>query len=1334
MSSDEGQESSPSVGSRSESSARYSLPSLSERLALQIPKPKDWQALQRKCVFLFQKLVNDPHLAEYGRLGQGQKGIDLIGRRDGSHERFVAVQCRSVVKPLTKEVINSDCREAVTLERNLCEIIFATTAPDDVKADDAAREVEAELRVEGYDVRVVVYGWGQMERLISIHEDMYALFSGMKKIEGDQPISLDGIKEANRKLDKLLSHHESENSIQIPSEIPTSFESNSEDPVLHARIDTLRDIFQAGQPEVAESQFRALLDQAASSNFRMANFRIKTNLGSIALALGRNAEGAELYKAAYDEMPDDPRAIANLSLARTLEGEYDEAMELARRALTATPRPDHAVGYLLQAAARSTWKGEPTSLIPPDLAGSVDADLGLAEYLRIRKAPAWAYRVLDLSRRHPETPIMKMIGAYAILFLITEDETYLRGGKSAISLQEINDAADTIKAVAEKFLAYSAVHSDDVLSKVHNACIILRLISRFKEAEHLLTLCIAKYGANSGLLRILAIVQGMQGRHEEAAETLTKAPDDPEAQLMSAEFVANKDPKAALKLLLEVDDSRLDRKSQEVRWMLTAEIALRTGDKEIYDRAISCLRDLGAPSAVIDLLAIEAATQSNIAHDEIVAALKKLAQDLPTDSDLGTRFMVAERLDREGMPLEASRVLEGHADLSRRNPSAILYLKSLAASRRDNAFRAAFEEACDELQGDTELLWTSSAHAWNSGDLPRSLSEIEKFLRIRPQNFAAIILKLELLVRLDLLNELRAELALPLETAVGGSLEDRFRLATFLSLFDNVDRAIKMAYRLFLENRDQSRAWMTFWVFMLELGQHKQNSERWSMDRVAPDAAVDVRYDDGEQKSFIVELDPEIRRIDDMAWEPGHETVAAVLGKLEGETFATAGGRTGLVQRIRHKYIARMVYVADHIQARFPTFDGFRKIEFEPDREGGLDEFVSELKHHREWLASEVQQYADGPMPLIMLANRMGMDTIEAAGAVRELGMLLKVQLGSEAERDAMITQINAAENGCVLNLWSFWLAWRLKALDAIVSTAGKIAMSQSVMDALRARREKYGVGGDGGLKTASYRNGSMVINELSSEDVETAKADIDLAIGWANTNALIAPVTTGDDLPDELIEHIRDGNPNIFDDILVAHGRKCLLVSDDAPMREAAESLGVLSSTSLFNVFHAAYNRGTIDSETFVRWSAALIDSGQNYIGVNAKMLMDALNADLAQGQTTPGWQLRSIGLSIGGRHAELSSHVRVVIGFIGMLWSLNGMSAAAQPATGFILERLVRSRTSDFGLLLKAVARPFVRHPEVTKYIAEWIRGHFLERIFAAQVRQHLPSERSTQRGVRR
>src|SRR3546814_7531915 len=101
-------------------------------------------------------------------------------------------------------------------------------------------------------------------------------------------------------------------------------------------------------------------------------------------------------------------------LARTVQGRFEEGMALARQALTASPRADYAVAYLVQAAARSDWQGDPEDLVPDDLKGTESADIGIAEFIRRRETPDWAARTIDMGRKHPNSEDFKRISALAV--------------------------------------------------------------------------------------------------------------------------------------------------------------------------------------------------------------------------------------------------------------------------------------------------------------------------------------------------------------------------------------------------------------------------------------------------------------------------------------------------------------------------------------------------------------------------------------------------------------------------------------------------------------------------------------------------------------------------------------------------------------------------------------------------------------------------------------------------------------------------------------------------------------------------------------------------------
>lgn len=190
----------------------------------------------------------------------------------------------------------TDCRAALGLRSGLKEIIFATTAPNDTSATDAATAVEQALRAEGHDLAVAVYGWGALQILIAVHEVAYtAFFPSSVATSATQAPTTSVSPDANlatQIADQVVERLQQTGLAPPPRDTGLA-SSTDEDPALHARIDTYRDLFKdQKQPLLAEKALLALLDSESLECKPWARFRIETNLGSIALDLGREAEGA----------------------------------------------------------------------------------------------------------------------------------------------------------------------------------------------------------------------------------------------------------------------------------------------------------------------------------------------------------------------------------------------------------------------------------------------------------------------------------------------------------------------------------------------------------------------------------------------------------------------------------------------------------------------------------------------------------------------------------------------------------------------------------------------------------------------------------------------------------------------------------------------------------------------------------------------------------------------------------------------------------------------------------------------------------------------------------
>lgn len=1298
----------------STAAGRDSVP-LTTRLAIEIPKPKDWQAFQRNCVLLFRDELNDPHAQEYGRAGQKQRGIDILARRDGQDDHFVGVQCRLIAKPLTKSKIRSDAQAALKLKAGLKELVFATTAPDDTGASDAAIEVTRELKAEGHELLIVVYGWGQLQTLIALHEVAHNAFhpsavaSSLSQTPGPAPGTAEF---AGLIAMQVVEQMRGAGVAATPREIGAAANA-SEDPSLHARIDTFRDLFRdQSQPLLAEKGLLSLLGKEDLSSKPWARFRIETNLGAVAMDLGREGEAAARFETAHSIRPDDPNALANLALARTIQGRFEEAMTAAQAAINGNPRPAHAVAYLLQAAARSDWSGDPESLIPQGLAGTAEADIGLAEFLRRREVPGWAERSIEMARRHTDNPEFNRIRAIAVLSLAIENAAIVAGGKGQVTRAELNTAADDMKALAEHCLDVGFADTYDLVAYLNNAAVLLRLCDRHDESEAVLLKGLPKVDDKPQLRRLLALAQSAQDRTDEALVTLA-GDTDPENRLLSAELQASTgDVAGGLQGALAVDVTGLPERLVRLRWRLVGEMSLWLNDEVNLAAAVAGLRTLDAGDISASLFEIRGERKKVEDEEAVHDRLQELAESVPADVGMESRCFLAEELRSQGLPEDASRLLEGHVDLSRPSPAASLFLESLAAARRDEAFRATLAQAAPELRNDPATLWAVAAHAWNLGDLNASMDAVDGLLAQAPDDPRARLLKIELLIRQDRSVELFTELEKPLEQLDWRRLDDRFRVASLLGHFGFTERAADFAYRLFLQHRDLSRAWMTLSMLVLDEGRGDENTPRlWNATEVAPDAAIDLAYDDGSEMFFVIEPDVTLRKVDPESWEPDHILVRAVSGLRVNDRFVGPDGREGVVRQIRHKYVARLHYVLEHHETRFPEIMGFRRVAVDFERPGGLDALVAQVKARHDWIEEEANQYLNGPMPIGVFAYRVGMDTIEVGAGLASHGSRLKVAEGNVKERNAATRAIvTNGRRGCVLDLLSFWTAWRVGALEAVEATCGRIHMPQSVLDRLRARRQRLEDASRDGLRTAGYDNGKIALQEISAEVIAAQRDDADGAIAWVEANATVLPIVADDDLPVPLREHLRKEHSDVFDSLVLARQKAMLLLTDDMPTREIARVLGGDGAAWMHRVFGVALDWKHIDMDLYVRWSAELVKAGHSYLGVSGPLLAHAARLDAVDAVEVPGDLFRALSRMIGGRIADPTSHVNAVVRCLTEIWRDGAAKSFRQPVTGHLLRQLVSERTDDYALLLRTVLARTRDIPELTNYIVAWLRGHFL------------------------
>ena len=266
-------------------------------------------------------------------------------------------------------------------------------------------------------------------------------------------------------------------------------------------------------------------------------------------------------------------------------------MSLATRAMETTPRDDNAITILLHAAARSDWVGDPQSLIPRDLMGGVQADLGMTEFLRRRELPGWEETTLEIARRHPDAEELKVAHSIAVLSLGIRWRIQANPAPTALSAEEINKAADFLKALVEKQNANGFGDSFDRAAHLNNASVLLRIANRELEAEQLLRSASDLLTSFPHLRRMRAICLIALNRSDEAIRVL-RDDSDPENCLLRAELLGMQDPVAALEQLQSTDPEGWPLSLAIMRCRVSGDLALKANRIDLVRTAAHSIADL----------------------------------------------------------------------------------------------------------------------------------------------------------------------------------------------------------------------------------------------------------------------------------------------------------------------------------------------------------------------------------------------------------------------------------------------------------------------------------------------------------------------------------------------------------------------------------------------------------------------------------------------------------------------------------------------------------------------------------------------------------------------
>jgi tetratricopeptide (TPR) repeat protein len=1266
-------------------------------------------------------------MEEFGTSGQGQSGIDLLGRRRNSGlDHWVGIQCKLTIKSEKlksgkKGIVEVEATSALAFEPALKELIIATTA-----SNDAAVQREAALFTDrqaklGRDFTVQVWGWETLTTHILQHEAALKAFHpdafpqteriirGQDKLieeVGTIAVAQNAFGARQESMHALLVRVEQQTAASIAQQ--TVWEDRSVDTLLDRQIDQLRDILNGGRPRTALGLLEGLwgsLPEAVEGRIR---FRIKANIAACQLRLGDEREAAETYLEAYQHAPTDPKAVALKVLAYLLLNQPKDALAFGRTAFTGGAEQGQLVAYMITAARLLPDENDPLRFITNVLADHPSVALAKIDYLRSRSEPgAWWAFAKESHARHPDDENLARAAAEADIdgaaqWAEANDRRPLDDDLRA----RVTEATAVLQRLLDKFSGSEAAWDDYQMSLSVNLAIANRLLRRHDKAKEVVTSALVKAPGDQALKQALLTISLESGDYASARQALEDLPESRDVVFARLQIAANSgDWTAVTALYEEVDLVSFGTEDRALLEALTMLAHAKLGQiRDAKAEAVALLQKY-PDEPIVPTVLYELAVQE---RDGVWAT--ELFHTAFAKRDRGnsaTRLMLARLAEGEDDAEKVIDLLYGRVDVTQDSDE----LRMLARAFVNATVRQASVSFINALPAalSTQAFYaraTGSIH-YNRGDLPAAASFFQQALDADRTDVAAHIGLINTWLRQDRRDLVGPHLDRIDLNALKGPPAHKMGLAQILVAFERTERGLSFGYDVAVKNRGDQRA------VMLYIGLILPDPTAARIPSIGMTVGIDcwvkAERTNGRVLTFVIEDRPD--RHDPDHFSPDHPLSQLFLGQAKNATVISAPAigteETWRVVEIKHKYLALLHEFIESLPSRFPDAKGFYRFEVKGD---DLSTFLAEVKRIGEQDEQIFRHYTDDGFPMALVATFRGKSTVEFARHVVDRGEYIRTCLGNDEERHAAVHLVQAARaRGIVLDTYTAWVAQQLGLLGMLRATFARVAVPRSSVDELREWRKRLEPESDEPLMTVGYANGQHFREEIPAERLRESAAWIGEGIDTICRELEVLPAAAPA-APLELEQRLLDiGRYGFLDPLYVSLSEDLLLISEDLQYRVIARELHGREGAWLQAVLMVAHEEGVLDGAGYAEAVYGLAAQAHSHVTLTAPTLIQIVLQDASDNFA----KLRTAAAFIGNESADFESHFSVAWEFLTRVWNTDLTYLRRAQATSVMLDRLV-GMLARFKVMREIYLKMIDssrRQPLLRDHLISWAKGHFLD-----------------------
>ena len=784
----------------------------------QIPKTSDPTVFQRQCMVLFECVLGDPSVQEFGSSGQSQKGVDLLGRRrDVSLEHWVGVQCKLTIKAkkLKKGTVREEAEAALAFKPKLNEYIVATTADDDAALHAEAASVTDEQAKLGRDFTVQVWGWQTLQTHILQHQAaMHAFFpDGFPQLrrvaEGQDRISEQVESVASAQVTMLGAIERIELQTTMNAGIvatSTVWDDSSVGTLLDRQIDQYRDMLGNGQPRTALDLLESLWNELPSGVESRIRFRVRANIAACKLRLGNEKGAGTDYLKAYDYAPNDAKAVALKVFGLLLLGEPAQARKFGLASIDIPGDRGPLIAHLIMAARRLPDVDDAFGIIPPDLGTDPGVECARVDYLRfLPEHGSWTQAAREALERHPDNKDLARFAAEAeVADACIWSEKNARAILPPEPRKAVAAAVHVLRDEWDSVLRSEASLDDFTVSLCTNLSIGYRLLHDLGTAMEVVADGLRLVPGSQALMEKQFVIALEQGDSETASQLVDRISPSRDAVFGRLQLSTNAGDWAAIEALADTTDVssyELDDKAYFESLVLLARCEL--GHNDNPQGSVADLLEKYEKLAIVPIVLYEFARHQKDgtwASELFRAALSRCGS-----LDNASRLMLVRIAEREEGAEAVIDLLDGHVDTDRDNEGLRSLARGFVNANVRSATLAFIQSLPTALKKTPFYGRVVGGIHFNCGALEEAADAFEAAIDADPYDLVAHLGLINTRLRQDRVNEVEEHLRQIDPRQLKGRPDERMGLAQLLTGFGQPDVGLAFGYETALNNRDDPR-------------------------------------------------------------------------------------------------------------------------------------------------------------------------------------------------------------------------------------------------------------------------------------------------------------------------------------------------------------------------------------------------------------------------------------------------------------------------------------------------------------------------------------------------